>query len=715
MIFSFLLFINTLTASNAALKDDVQGWIDYISNPKNLCAPDLNEEVNVLVSSRYPGGLLDFQTGDCSTDQGYSINYMIDTGSKLKKGTFNGKGSISFHSNSNHGFRTGLCLRSLSNDVLRIDGTFKDNYLQGPFTVYFKGEVSMHGTARDSKIISPVRYFETQGLANVTGEGNNWVQEFGKNSFKMDEDLEYIIDPHTEDLGVVCGQKQSSKSISDFCQDFEISFTRNSCHFSLKTKVTPGSKKFRWNRENNERLYEGDDRSYEKCKEEWTMGEAAKEALKSWFTDLSTLSPDPYWKMHPNPDAIDNASPMVSAQVPEWDRTNMEIDMVLKTQNTVIAGTKNKNGAFEFDLKGLDLDELRREYVAVASKQLITPSGIEYERSSESKLEELLNSKLALIGYLKGGVYHGLVRRWGRLISDTKNNCSTKIFPGLSFVGNYERGVPIGPSWRFLPGGGLLYGDNIQGHEFTGDNLAYVYPDLETTILGRFEKGVLIKGREALLKGVRCTNGGVYEARFSEPEGQEYSYSPPRIDHNFAGDPNLTDPVDSKYVYIKDSSLKDADEGVFASRDIKAGTLISLYCGIVLSPMDLKEFNAKYIQEAKEKGLKEDNNEYYDFMKYHMSFKQCSSTLTIPPELGDYYKYTLGHKFQHSFNPNAAYSKIVDTPRFGPCIGTLSLRDIKKDEELFTNYGYSSNTGIPWFKKLYEETYKTSSTNKVSS
>ena len=70
----------------------------------------------------------------------------------------------------------------------------------------------------------------------------------------------------------------------------------------------------------------------------------------------------------------------------------------------------------------------------------------------------------------------------------------------LSFVGSYADGRPSGVCWEYREGGGYVHGkvDNADG-KFTGDSVAFVYPDLVTAFVGRFEDGRMISGHKARL------------------------------------------------------------------------------------------------------------------------------------------------------------------------------------------------------------------------
>ena len=86
----------------------------------------------------------------------------------------------------------------------------------------------------------------------------------------------------------------------------------------------------------------------------------------------------------------------------------------------------------------------------------------------------------------------------GELNSATENDKNS--------FSRFKHGSPSGLSWFSLEGGGWLVGDLDQDGSYTGE-AAYLYPDLSTAIVGKFDAGKLIVGREARLVGLDCDLG----------------------------------------------------------------------------------------------------------------------------------------------------------------------------------------------------------------
>ena len=98
--------------------------------------------------------------------------------------------------------------------------------------------------------------------------------------------------------------------------------------------------------------------------------------------------------------------------------------------------------------------------------------------------------------YFKDGVMHGPVRRIGM-------KKFREFRQQLLFVGHYRSGRPFGPCWQYREGGGFLYGSPDASGKFTGDQLAFIYPDLSTALVGRFVDGVMDGAQAATILEVR--------------------------------------------------------------------------------------------------------------------------------------------------------------------------------------------------------------------
>ena len=101
--------------------------------------------------------------------------------------------------------------------------------------------------------------------------------------------------------------------------------------------------------------------------------------------------------------------------------------------------------------------------------------------------------ELYIRGTLKNGKLQGLVQIFGIFTRDPQENCGESVYPGLSFVGWFEQGVPFGACWRQLVGESWIYGIVDENGRFTGEkNVAYIYQDLELAMVGKYTNGILV-------------------------------------------------------------------------------------------------------------------------------------------------------------------------------------------------------------------------------
>lgn len=67
------------------------------------------------------------------------------------------------------------------------------------------------------------------------------------------------------------------------------------------------------------------------------------------------------------------------------------------------------------------------------------------------------------------------------------------------------------------------------------------------------------------------------------------------------------------------------------------------------------------------------------------------------------YMGSLGHKANHSFEPNAKYMSFYH-PRFGNVMSVMAIWNIKKDEEILVDYGYAAHSkGPKWYQAAKKE------------
>ena len=259
------------------------------------------------------------------------------------------------------------------------------------------------------------------------------------------------------------------------------------------------------------------------------------------------------------------------------------------------------------------------------------------------------------------------------------------------FIGEYHRGVAVGPCWRRLEGGGWLHGVVDKEGQFTGEDMMYIYPDLVTCLVGKFKNGVMLEARESMVDMIvnPGEEGSILHVRAAtpDPDGHIFSYQP-SDDQKMSVDYQQQDPYERDRVECRRSAVKNAGEGVFAITDIPQDTFVCFYHGI-------------YLEEGQ--NSPQENCEYQIFLDWDAA--PASPSLDILPNAWSYkdYKASLGHKVNHSWQPNCQYAKLYH-PVFGhTAMGIRTIRQVHRGEELSTNYRYDVDACPEWYYKLYNE------------
>ncbi|XP_068135738.1 histone-lysine N-methyltransferase SETD7 [Hyperolius riggenbachi] len=240
----------------------------------------------------------------------------------------------------------------------------------------------------------------------------------------------------------------------------------------------------------------------------------------------------------------------------------------------------------------------------------------------------------------------------------------------LIFKGQYKDNIRHGICWIYYPDGGSLVGEVNEDGEMTGNKIAYVYPDGRTALFGKFIDGEML---EAKLAYVTSTEGEKpHFEMVSNSNSPVYTFDK-STSSGIATNPLLPDPYECERVYVADSLISNAGEGLYAKVAVGPNTVMSFYNGVRITHQEVDSrdwsFNGNTISLDEETVI--DVPE-----RYSTTAKYCAS---------------LGHKANHSFTPNCIYDPFVH-PRFGPikCIRTTVA--VEKDEELTVAYGYDHNS-----------------------
>lgn len=275
-----------------------------------------------------------------------------------------------------------------------------------------------------------------------------------------------------------------------------------------------------------------------------------------------------------------------------------------------------------------------------------------------------------LEGYFCEGILHGFTRRF-----DPKGR--------LTFVGNYQNGIPYGVCWRVIRGGGVVVGRADRSGELTGMRIAYLYTDFKTAFVGTFENGFLEAAQVARLKTVIDVRG-IKVPIFTEPTGPMYKREVANFER-LTTEPLLRDPYESQMVDVYVSKVEGAHDGLFSRQKIEPNVILAFYNGIRLP-----------------EGRTIDEDDWVKNAYKIFDPTRKNGTIDIPTCYWNFEDYcaTCAHKTNHSFMPNAEFVAF-DHPRFGlvPCL--LSTHDIAAGEEIFVHYGYELNGCPDWYEEAW--------------
>ena len=286
--------------------------------------------------------------------------------------------------------------------------------------------------------------------------------------------------------------------------------------------------------------------------------------------------------------------------------------------------------------------------------------------------------------------------KWGELNGAFVERCPDGS--PMAF-GRHEASVRTGFLQLIDEFGGVLAGkvEEGSGGLLSGDGIAYVYPDHATALIGRFREGVMMEARNAVFinavnsheiadKSLNCVP--VYRYREDYPAIYQFDES---TGDRLSSFPLVPDAYEQDRVYVAQSLISGAGEGLFARRDLSPGEVASFYNGLRVTHVEVDARDWTLNQNT----LSLDEETVIDV-------PQSASSL-------DVYCASLGHKANHSHNPTCEYAPFCH-PRFGniKCVKVLAEAagpGLRKGEELTCDYGYEHKVpgtnvdDLPsWFK-----------------
>nr|XP_033795407.1 histone-lysine N-methyltransferase SETD7 isoform X1 [Geotrypetes seraphini] len=234
----------------------------------------------------------------------------------------------------------------------------------------------------------------------------------------------------------------------------------------------------------------------------------------------------------------------------------------------------------------------------------------------------------------------------------------------LIFKGQYKENIRHGICWIYFPDGGSLVGEVNEEGEMTGDKIAYLYPDMRNALYGKFIDGEMIEGRLATLASIE---EGKPQFELI-PDSSIYSFDK-STSSCISTNSFLPDPYEMERVYVAESLISSAGEGLYAKVAAGPNAVMSFYNGVRITHQEVD--SRDWALNGNTISLDEE------------------TVLDVPEPYGHTAKYcaSLGHKANHSFTPNCIYDPFVH-PRFGPIKCIRTIRAVEQDDELTVAYGY---------------------------
>ena len=124
---------------------------------------------------------------------------------------------------------------------------------------------------------------------------------------------------------------------------------------------------------------------------------------------------------------------------------------------------------------------------------------------------------------------------------------------------------------------------------FSESDITFIYPDMQTVLVGQFKDGVMIKAKPAKIIAERC-NDGIKEIKVSTPKIDAPILKYKRATRLNMGDqPTVMDPYEKANVYV--GELEWGGDGLFAKRNVEMNEIIVYYGGIFWNSTELKLFS----------------------------------------------------------------------------------------------------------------------------
>ena len=229
----------------------------------------------------------------------------------------------------------------------------------------------------------------------------------------------------------------------------------------------------------------------------------------------------------------------------------------------------------------------------------------------------------------------------------------------------------------------------------SGNNIVFIYPDMKTVLIGRFDKRRMIAAKPSKILAERC-NKGIKEIKVAKPKEDAPILTYSRPNRLRIGDqPRVMDPFTKKNIYIGNGTK---DDGVFAKRDMQKGDLVMYYSGLFWNETEQSLFTMDAYKN-------QTWDEYWAIFRNLISF-DGPLKIHIPEPYWNIsnFRATLGHKVNHSFKSDKTVYGKAYHPRFGNVRSVYAKEYITKGEEIYIDYKYGIGRLVPeWVSDLYRK------------
>ena len=256
--------------------------------------------------------------------------------------------------------------------------------------------------------------------------------------------------------------------------------------------------------------------------------------------------------------------------------------------------------------------------------------------------------------------------------------------------GVYETSIPV-RMFMSLPGDGSLEGPVNDEGLHHGLGCFYRYPDGVHVLIGEWDCGEMLWGLFGKLDSTGIflvESGAVLEYNFSEmlfsdievlseARGQRFRFDC-STSNKISSDCMLADSFEKLHVYVAQSLIPGANEGLFAKKELPADFVCTFYNGIRVPHNEV---------DARDWSLNDNTISLDDDI-----------VIDVPPSFSSITEYcsSLAHKANHSFTPNSMYD-VCTHPRFGEIKCIRTLVPLNANDEILVDYGYSHDTLPEWY------------------